>query len=331
MFCKITIALCLTGAIITLSACSVEVNPGSTPTVDPENGSAFNWATIEPNFPEIDPTEDPEDNRLEPYEWIPDDYDPASEWPLIVFLHAYGWDALELATDIYGLPQRVNEDGFILVAPQGLIDEIGNTFWSANKTCCDYYGLGQDDHAYLENLIAEYVEAYSIDPDQIYVYGSSNGAFMAHAYACGHSSQIAAMVTISGVDELDFVACDAQDPISVLQIHGTADPDVIYNGHPGDDVPKPLMRGYPGAMESAEHWAERSGCELVPDEIGTLNLDWMQPGSETAMYQWSDCDNEVTVEHWAVEGATHTLCVWDVPNYVENVFGEQTLTWLLAQ
>ena len=78
-----------------------------------------------------------------------------------------------------------------------------------------------------------------------------------------------------------------QLPVSVLQIHGTADETVLYDGRATDDG-----LGYPSAPVAVERFAEAAGCNLDASEEGeALDLDDALPGNETVVLEYEQgCD-----------------------------------------
>ncbi len=44
--------------------------------------------------------------------------------------------------------------------------------------------MGVDDTEYLVNLIDKIASSYPIDREKVYIFGHSNGGFMAHRMAC---------------------------------------------------------------------------------------------------------------------------------------------------
>src|SRR5262249_19891013 len=137
-------------------------------------------------------------------------------------------------------------------------DAQGQEFWNATDSCCDFDKSGVDDSTYLSGLIAEIEQKYSVDPKRVYVFGYSNGAFMAHRLACDHGDQIAAFASFAGETWKDTSKCHggAPAPLPMLQIQGTADMTVDYMGGapPESGIP------YPGAVTTVGDWAKFDNC-----------------------------------------------------------------------
>ena len=65
--------------------------------------------------------------------------------------------------------------------------------------CCDKYDAKPDDVGYLTGLIDEIIAAgWPVDPKRIYLFGHSNGGYMAHRMACDRADRIAAIICLAG-------------------------------------------------------------------------------------------------------------------------------------
>src|SRR2546426_27604 len=77
-----------------------------------------------------------------------------------------------------------DEKTFIYAYPDGLTDVLGQRFWNATDACCDIYNKPTDDVYFATAVLADVQSSWSVDPKRIYVFGHSNGGFMAHRLAC---------------------------------------------------------------------------------------------------------------------------------------------------
>jgi polyhydroxybutyrate depolymerase len=249
---------------------------------------------------------------------LPDGYDPAEPTPLVVLLHGYGQDST--VQDSYFVMSAVAAaQGLVFAAPDGTTDEGGARFWNATDACCDFYAAGVDDSAYLEGLLDEIESRANIDPSRIYFVGHSNGGFMTYRMACDHADRIAAIVSLAGATFENQNDCAASEPVSILQIHGTADTDIFYDG--GVHGSSGLV--YPGAVESVERWVAVDGCDATPVPGAPRDIDLEIAGDETTVDIYQGCDG-TAVELWSIQGGGH------VPSLVED-FSAQVIEWLLTQ
>jgi polyhydroxybutyrate depolymerase len=246
---------------------------------------------------------------------LPDDYDPAAAWPLVMLLH--GYSASGFIQDYYlDLGGLVDERDFIYVLPEGTVDSDGKQFWNAVPGCCNWDGSAVDDLGYLVGLVEEAMEKYHVDPTRVVLMGHSNGGYMSHRLACDRSDLFTAIASIAGTSYANMdVDCAAAHPVSVLQIHGTADATVDYV-EPFAGV---------GAEDTVAWWVDRAGCEPGVDlgyrnydaavsvcgELGLCAVDGGCPegevcqGDETACTGWSGGESGTSVELWKMLETSH--------------------------
>lgn len=251
---------------------------------------------------------------------VPRSYDSDSPAPLVVALHGYGGDA-EGILDLPGLVTTADDQGFLLAAPEGTMDQAGRQFWDATDACCNFYGQGVDDSKHLARVIDAVARDYAVDPARVFVLGISNGGFMAHRLACDDAEQVAAIVSIAGAQDGNAAACEPARPVSVLQVHGTADEVVPFDG--GALVvggpPIPPVKETVAQWRVLDHCAQGPGVAAEPfDVIRSV------PGAETVPTSWHDgCDSGTEVALWKVVGGGHD-------EDVRPGFSAAMLDWLSA-
>jgi polyhydroxybutyrate depolymerase len=230
---------------------------------------------------------------------VPAGYDRATPAPLVVLLHGYSVDSH--STDGYfKIGTESDRRGFLYALPEGTFDGRGNRFWNASDACCDFSGKGIDDSGYLSRLIDTVKASYSVDARRVYVIGHSNGGFMAYRMACDHAGQVTAIVSVAGAMPDDPSRCKPERPVSVLEVHGTADKGVAFGGGVS------AGHRYPSVDASIADWRTLDGCGGPDDAVKTpIDLDAELPGAETAVSAWTGCRNSTQVALWAVKGGPH--------------------------
>jgi polyhydroxybutyrate depolymerase len=232
---------------------------------------------------------------------VPRSYNAATKMPLVVLLHGYSVDAA-IQEAYFKLTAESERRGFLYAMPVGTVGPDGNRFWNATAACCDIFGSGVDDSGYLDRLLRAVKAAYAVDPTRVYLVGHSNGAFMAYRMACDHADEIAAIVSLAGAVTNDPSQCAPSRPVSVLQIHGTADQTIAVNG--GAIAGHP----YPSLATTLATWRHLDGCTDVADHAAaSLDLDTGLPGAETTVTTYSTgCRNDTVVEWWSIKGGAHS-------------------------
>jgi polyhydroxybutyrate depolymerase len=250
--------------------------------------------------------------------FVPADWATRTDWPLIILLHGYG--ASGSVQDVYfGLSRRVSSAGFVLLTPDGTVSATGQRFWNATDFCCDFFNTGVDDVGYLTGLIDEAVATLRVDPRRVYLVGHSNGGFMAYRMACDRADRIAGIASLAGSLPSNPDDCQPSRPVSVLDIHGTADVTVLYDGAASTD----LLGGYPGAEAVVAWWQGADGCSGDPESPPDADYDTAVADGETERRIWSDCSKGSEVLQWKMQGSGH------IP-IINNDFRDDLVSTVLA-
>lgn len=233
--------------------------------------------------------------------------------------------ALILALSVYGKPGSWIVDAWnlaafgsdaVVLAPDGSTAPTGPYTWNASASCCDDTGQNQDEAA-LVALVRARVAAGDIDPDRVWAFGHSNGAFMAYRLACDHADLFAGAVGYAGAaPSVSDQPCLPSQPISVLDVHGTADATVSYTvgGHlldmpdhyratVGADGAAGAV-GSNGQPSSLGELATALGCADAPViTLGAHDVVATIPGAEADALVFPCTAG--ALEHWRVNGAGH--------------------------
>ncbi|MFP6584933.1 MAG: prolyl oligopeptidase family serine peptidase [Candidatus Hydrogenedentota bacterium] len=150
--------------------------------------------------------------------YVPADYNPSREYPLIVFLHGAGErgdDGVRQSQVGIGTAIRQNPDRFqcLVFMPQCPAGD----WWSAIP------GRGGDEsgHAHITDGIEQILSRYSIDEDRVSLTGLSMGGFGTFSYGAQHADRFSAFMPICGGGDVAGAAQLATKPMWVL--HGEAD------------------------------------------------------------------------------------------------------------
>ena len=248
---------------------------------------------------------------------VPPGYSPDVAAPLLLILHGYRANSV-IESFYLNLTPATDAAGMLTVAPDGTKNRQGKQFWNATDACCNGPGAKVDDSAYLNSIIKEVEATYNVDRKRIYLVGHSNGGFMSYRMACDHADEIAALVSLEAATYANPRACAPSEPVATLEIHGTADDTIPYNGG------KILGRRYPGAVATTKMWAKYDGCRLVPESPAPAPHDIeanMPPATVTAYS--AGCKTNGHAELWTEEGGAH------IPKLTPT-FGDQVVAYLLA-
>lgn len=228
---------------------------------------------------------------------VPDAAGPGNPVPLVVLLHGYGGTGPGQEAYMNFTP-HVDSLGFALTYPTGNTDILGIPFWNATDYCCGFFS-NPDDVGYLTALVDAVEAQIAVDPQRIYLVGHSNGGFMSYRMACEDSGRFAAIASLAGATFDDPLDCTPTSPVHVLQIHGTNDNTILFDGDCG------IGSCYPSAIETATHWHGYNSCVGGPATGPSLDLDLVLPGADTDTYRVGTCDPGGSVGLWVMPNGEH--------------------------
>ena len=229
---------------------------------------------------------------------LPGGHNVSHKLPLVVALHGYTSSGLGVS-GFFDLIDSVHENGHLLLRPDGTISATGQRFWNATDACCNIWEQEVDDVSWLTSLINEAITYHGADPEGIIIVGYSNGGFMAHRMACERGDMLRSIISLAGATHYDFNDCPNTGYPNVLQIHGTSDSVIFYDGGAilGDN--------YPAASQTVFSWANRSGCDLTYTEINQLDLISPRGVNDTNEYEHLNCSSGNRVSLWEIPNGSH--------------------------
>lgn len=158
------------------------------------------------------------------YLLVPSRYDPTLPTSLVLAFHGLSDKAGDYMRYI-SLELEAERRNVIAIVPQGLGFVPG---WNAGNCCGEPQLFGIDDVGFARDLIDGARRELCIDDKRIFAMGFSNGGMFSHRVACELSGIVAAVGPVSGGPMV--TTCQPERPVSILHMHGTADPIVGYEG-----------------------------------------------------------------------------------------------------
>ena len=222
--------------------------------------------------------------------YVPAIYDGANAVPLVINLHGYGSNAAQ--QNFYGnFKNLADVDNFLVVLPDGTKDLSGTPYWNS------FAGNGTvDDVAFISGLIDTLSKNYNIDPAKIFSTGMSNGGFMSYRLACELNNRISKIASVTGSMNTTLQGtCSPGAPIPVMQIHGTNDPTVPYNG----------SFGVVAIENVVDYWVNNNNCDTAPivESLPDINT---ADNSTVERYTYVNGDAGSSVIFYKVIGGGHT-------------------------
>lgn len=239
---------------------------------------------------------------------VPGSYNKKVPVPVVIFLHGGGGDMKEAYAE--GMDKMADKYGFILAIPEGTGKKIlGKTIgswncgnWSGSKkltpiSCCGYAGDNNiDDIGFISKMIDEIKKKFNVDEKRIYATGISNGGMISYRLACELSGKIAAVAAVAP-PFVPEVCNNATKPVSIMHIHGTADPCALYEGGFCENcLGKPISAQ--SAKDMVDSWVARDTCS------GESEVIYNKGNAKCLNY--SKCAQRTEVEFCTIEGGGHT-------------------------
>lgn len=220
--------------------------------------------------------------------YVPAAYTGTSAWPLVYDLHGYTSSAS--AQQAYSNFMPIADTAhFLVVYPNGTLSG-GYPYWNAG------FGGAVDDVQFISDLTDSLSAQYNIDPNSVYSCGMSNGGYMSHTLACELNSKIAAIASVTGsMSSFQHASCNPTRPVPVMQISGTADATVYYNGSAGSLPIDTLVK----------YWVTENACNPTAAFNSVPNINTVD-GCTAEHYVWSGGLSGSSVELYKIIGGGHT-------------------------
>ncbi len=223
--------------------------------------------------------------------YVPANYDGSTAFPVVFNFHGYTSNAN--AQMSYGDFRPIADTAdFLVVHPQGTLLN-GITHWNVGGWTI---GSTTDDVGFTSALIDSLADKYNIDLQRVYATGMSNGGFMSFLLACQMGDKIAAIASVTGsMTPETFNECKPNHPTPIMQIHGTSDPVVPYNGAIWSKK----------VTDAIDYWVDYNNCDNTPTVTPVPDVNTTD-GSTAEHMVYPNGRRGATVEHYKVTGGGHT-------------------------
>jgi len=218
--------------------------------------------------------------------YIPPSYDGSKLVPIVFDFHGTpGHSISEMAGS--GFNKKSDEEGFIVVYPNGHIDMQYILFWMKELGVInrlingfrywnhwDFINANVDDVGFIKSLIEELKIDFNINSSRIYGTGMSCGGFMTYRLGSELSDILAAIAPVAGsiggkfwidytIDPSEippYIIPKPEHPLPVIVFHGMEDIYVPYEG-----IEDEGSFFYLSVNESISFWVEHNECNPIPD------------------------------------------------------------------
>ncbi len=241
---------------------------------------------------------------------LPSSYRSNVPQPLVLNFHGHGSTATA-QENLTKLSLLADQQDFIAVYPQGMVGPDHATGWAT--------GPARDPHVndvlFVSDLLNSLQASLCIDPLRIYAMGFSNGGGMVNLLAAQLSGRIAAFASVSGSYYPVPGGYHIARPVPLLEIHGTADKVVPYNGS--------VSKDYSSVTKWLLSWVQRDHCKSQPDIFLKQNTITGE--------QWQGCRAGAAIIHYRIlhEGHMWPHLLFD--ELIQKKWCQVTATTLIWQ
>jgi polyhydroxybutyrate depolymerase len=217
-------------------------------------------------------------NKFRDYRiYQPPTLDMTKPAPIVIVLHGSPIDASGLEGLIH-FQAEASAGGFLAVYPDGCDQD-----WDPSHNSYDIVFIGK--------MLDKLESQFQVDRSRVYVTGVSAGGIMAYRVACDMADRIAAVASVAG--SMWWDDCKPARPISILEMHGTLDANLPYDGGRSTYHGQTL----PPVMSVVQRWVGFDACPGQPAVSQT---------GITKTSSWTGCDGGTVVRLDTVVGGHHT-------------------------
>ncbi len=218
--------------------------------------------------------------------YVPNSY-TGQAVPLVFNLHGYTSNASQQQAYSNFMP-IADTAKFLMVLPEGT-SISSSQYWNAG------FGPGANDVLFMNDLIDSLDLTYNIDLNSVYSCGMSNGGIMSYYLACQLPNRFAAIASVTGDMLNSWFSCAPNRPFPVMEIHGTADATVPYNGD----------ATFAHIDSVVKKWRKFNNCNPTPVTTNVPDIN-AGDGATAINYKYTGGTNGAEVELYKVTNGAHT-------------------------
>jgi polyhydroxybutyrate depolymerase len=230
---------------------------------------------------------------------VPKSYDGSKPVPVVLAFHG-GLTNADIMVRFSGLSEKADEEGFVVVYPNGTGERERLLTWNAGN-CCGYARLHQvDDVKFIGAVLDDVEKIVNVDKNRIFATGISNGGMISYRLADEMADRIAAIAAVGG--PMASASCAPKRPVPILHFHGTDDEYAPLAGGRG-----PKSRSFTNFYSVAHTinaWVKANGCEPKP-KVEKLPST-VEDGTSVTRKTYSGGREGSEVLLYEIEGGGHT-------------------------
>lgn len=194
--------------------------------------------------------------------YTPPSYAKAPHKPLPLVIHFHGGGMTMREQMLYTQMNRTaDRENFIVVYPQGVKNDWNVNFSKDSKEHKD----ASDDIGFTEAMVAKLKQDYRIDARRVYATGLSRGGFFSLRVAAELPHLFAAVAAVGATTPGGLAdQPPGAEKVGVMQIMGTADQIVLFDGKPD---------GYLSANAAHQYWLRKNGIASAAVQERRIDSD----------------------------------------------------------
>ena len=216
---------------------------------------------------------------------------------LVLVMHGYTSSA-QIIEGYSGMNKLADEQGFVVVYPQGTKDDFGNRFFNVGYDFHDSIDI--DDIGYLHALIRYLQDSLQLSSTNVFSTGMSNGGDMSYMLAC-QSDVIKAIAPVAGcMLKHIYDSCQPIRSVPVLEIHGTLDEITLVDG---DITNQEGWGAYMPLSDTIQFWVTHN--DLDASELSDIEDVNASDGSNVRYHRHYSASTSTEVWLYEVIGGGH--------------------------
>ncbi len=210
--------------------------------------------------------------------------------PLVLVYHGVNATAATQPAETGLLTADAQQHNMILAFLQGYDDS-----WNEGAGDTPAHQAGINDVAFTAAVLHKIELAYSVDLRRVVATGFSNGALLTELLGCRIASDLTLIAPVEGQLPASVSSgCRPRKPVSVYEIHGTADATIPYGGGHFDGVGGGTT--VLSAPDSVQRWASLDHCAATAQQ---------SKSGDVALTTYRPCRNGMTVTLDTIAGGQH--------------------------
>lgn len=224
--------------------------------------------------------------------YIPAKARAAASVPVVLVIYSSGSTPEDVAK-MTGFNEKADTEGFVVVYPRGTPGKVtaDRFLWNGGLCCGAAQKNKIDDVAFIRALLDDLATVVPVDGRRVFAVGWYTGALMSYRLGCEMADRLAVVGAVAGTQNVE--TCRPDQPVSIIDIHGTADAVIPYAGGVGKSIKN---FSFASVKDTIDFWITADQCP------GTVTREASGPVVHEA---YSPCSDGTAVELYTIQDGGH--------------------------